>query len=106
VFVFPSATETFGNVVLEAMASGLVVVAFDYAAPRLLIREGVNGWLVPLGEEKAFVEKAVTVCRGAMEANLRAAARAAALEHSWDRVIEQFENELLSAMSLSVAPSA
>jgi len=98
VFVFPSATETFGNVVLEAMASGLAVLAFDYAAPRLLIREGANGWLVPLGEEAQFVEKAVAICSRAMDADLRAAARVAALEHSWDRVIDQFENELMSSI--------
>lgn len=45
VFLFPSITETFGNVVLEAMAAGLGVVAYDYAAPRLLIRSGrTAGW--------------------------------------------------------------
>ena len=46
VFLFPSITETFGNVVPEAMASGLTVVGYDYAAAGQLIRHGENGLLV------------------------------------------------------------
>lgn len=97
VFVFPSETETFGNVVLEAMASGLAVVAYDYAAPRLLIRDGVNGWLVPFGDSEAFLARATAVCQESLPEGLRQRAREMALNHSWGRVIEQFEGELLSA---------
>src|SRR5271154_685552 len=43
VFLFPSETETFGNVTLEAMASGLAVIAYDYAAARVHIRQGETG---------------------------------------------------------------
>lgn len=46
VFVFPSITETFGNVVLEAMASGLPVVAANAGGPSDIIRDGVTGFLV------------------------------------------------------------
>jgi glycosyltransferase involved in cell wall biosynthesis len=56
-FIFPSVTETFGNVVTEAMASGLVVVAFDYASAREHLREGVNGYTVPLPDQRGFVAK-------------------------------------------------
>ena len=49
VFLFPSETETFGNVMLEAMASGLVVVAYDYAAARIHVAHGESGALVPRG---------------------------------------------------------
>jgi glycosyltransferase involved in cell wall biosynthesis len=60
-FIFPSLTETFGNVTLEAMASGLGVVAFDDAAASELIDPGRNGLLVRRGDRRAFVEAAVWV---------------------------------------------
>ncbi len=104
-FVFPSLTETFGNVVLEAMASGLSAVAFDYAAPRLLIQNGVNGRLAAFGDEDAFLAQAVAACAHA-DTDLRAAARQTALEHSWKRVIDQFENELLSVAAVTGQPQA
>jgi glycosyltransferase involved in cell wall biosynthesis len=47
VFLFPSETETFGNVTLEAMASGLAVVAYDYAAAALHVDSGASGVLAP-----------------------------------------------------------
>lgn len=58
-FLFPSLTETFGNVVSEALASGLPVVAFDYAAASDLIVTGENGGCVPPGDATAFIDAAV-----------------------------------------------
>ena len=60
-FLFPSLTETFGNVVPEAMASGLVVLAFDYAAAGQCIRVGENGWLVPRRDARAFTATATAL---------------------------------------------
>jgi len=54
-FLFPSLTETFGNVTLEAMASGLAVVAFDYAAARQHIVHGRSGMRVACTDAAAFV---------------------------------------------------
>ncbi|MBK1673374.1 glycoside hydrolase [Ectothiorhodospira shaposhnikovii] len=58
IFLFPSISDTFGNVVLEAMASGLAVVAFDYAAPREHLRHGESGLLPPLNDRDRFVSLA------------------------------------------------
>src|SRR5882762_9051779 len=55
VFLFPSTTETFGNVTLEAMASGLAVVAYKYAAARQYLRHEVSALLAPVGDGAAFV---------------------------------------------------
>jgi glycosyltransferase involved in cell wall biosynthesis len=98
VFLFPSVTETFGNVVLEAMSAGLGVVAYDYAAPRLLIRCGENGWLAPLGDEAAFLAQSRAAAAAWNDAAVRTAARQTAFDLGWERVIEQFEHELASVM--------
>ena len=49
IFVFPSATDTFGNVVLEAQASGLPVVVSDLGGPHENVRQGHTGLVVPAG---------------------------------------------------------
>jgi glycosyltransferase involved in cell wall biosynthesis len=58
VFLFPSLTETFGNVVLEAMASGLAVVSFDRAAAQEHVANGVSGLVVPESDARAFITSA------------------------------------------------
>lgn len=60
-FVFPSLSETFGNVTLEAMASGLATVAFDYGATREHLRSDEHGVAVPFGDERAFIEAVIKV---------------------------------------------
>ncbi|AOA59308.1 glycosyltransferase family 4 protein [Acinetobacter larvae] len=54
VFVFASQVETFGNVVLEAMASALPVVAYDYACAQQYVQQGRSGWRIPLKQSQAF----------------------------------------------------
>ncbi|MEO0448104.1 MAG: glycosyltransferase family 1 protein [Verrucomicrobiota bacterium] len=92
VFVFPSTTETFGNVVLEAVASGLVTVAYDYAAARQHLRHGKNGLLAAFGEESAFLD----CCDQAVDLqqwkDLREEARTTAISVSWAKVIDDFED--------------
>lgn len=86
-FLFPSVTETFGNVVLEAMASGLPVVAAQATGAGSLIENGTTGFLMPPRDAKAYAD---TVTRLITDADLRhgvgAAAQEAAQEFHWDRV--------------------
>lgn len=99
VFLFPSETETFGNVTLEAMASGLVVVAFDYAAARLHVTHGETGLLVPCGQPRAFVAEARAVATAAWPLDaLRRGARSHALAIDWDGVVDRFEAFLSGAV--------
>ena len=55
-FVFPSATDTFGNVVLEAQASGVPVIVTDAGGPRELMIDGETGAVFPAGSGSGLVE--------------------------------------------------
>ncbi len=96
VFLFPSITETFGNVVTEAMSSGLAVVTFDYAAGRELIIDGENGYLAKYGDSAGFQKRAVDLANMGLEklAGVRNEARETALAVSWNKVVEDFKESL------------
>lgn len=98
VFLFPSLTETFGNVTLEAMASGLAVVAFDYAAAHELLRSGSNGFAVPLDHPAGFALAAQQLAESPECA--RAIGRLAhcdALARDWTAVARTLEAILAAA---------
>jgi glycosyltransferase involved in cell wall biosynthesis len=93
VFLFPSQTETFGNVTTEAMASGLPVVAFNSAAAGQLIAHGRNGLLAAGTDLPAFVRAALPLAHdGALRAALGAAARETACRIDWRSVVMRFES--------------
>lgn len=101
-FVYPSLTETFGNVVTEGLASGLPVVAFEYAAAGRYIEPGVSGWLMPFGDGDRLIEAAGQL---AMTPELRRrlgrSAREVAETIPWDRVLDVLEGDLLNVAGLS-----
>ena len=92
-FLFPSLTETFGNVTPEALASGLAVLAYDHAAARELILTGKNGVTVPPGEEAEFVRRAAEMAtRPPLDlAQMREQARESVGRLSWPRIIGEIE---------------
>ena len=85
-FVFPSHTDTFGNVVLEALASGVPAVVTPDGGPRTIVRDGETGRIVPDAEFTTAV--AGILGDPAKHAAMRLAARAYALTASWDSVFE------------------
>ncbi|MCP5286518.1 MAG: glycosyltransferase family 1 protein [Burkholderiaceae bacterium] len=106
-FLFPSETETFGNVVPEAMASGLAVLAYDLAAAGQLITPGVDGLLAPAGQRSAFVQQAVQLARQRLfTQQLGRQARATAAAMGWDRIVQQVERTYLSALATGPRPQA
>jgi glycosyltransferase involved in cell wall biosynthesis len=98
VYVHASLTETFGNVLLEAMASGLAIVSFDYAAARQFVRHRVNGLVVPCDQSGALVAAATELARdAALRARLCAAAAASLTAQSWETIILRLEADLIAA---------
>ncbi len=85
-FVFPSHTDTFGNVVLEALSSGVPAIVTPDGGPRSIVREGETGRIVPDEQFAATIREILADpgCHAAM----RHAARAYALTASWDAVFE------------------
>lgn len=93
VLLFPSETETFGNVILEGMASGLVTVSYDYAASARHVEHGVNGLKAAKGDSTMFAELAMMALRERM-GRMPEEARRSVLGLGWSKVVSRFEEHL------------
>ena len=93
IFLFSSVSETFGNVTLEAMASGLAVVAFDYAAAQQFIKNGSNGLLAEMHNSLAFIAQSQSIVRDSVDLqHISQQARLTTLDHSWQKVTKNLED--------------
>ena len=110
VFLFASVTETFGNVVTEALASGTPVVAYDYAAPSEFITKGVNGYLASMNdEEKLRVNLGKILSKSRDElSEFKRAARRSTDKADWNQILEKFQSDLLGILQQvkSFSPSS
>jgi len=104
-FVFPSLTDTFGNVTLEALASGVPVLAFDVAAAAEHVVDGVSGRLVPAGDDAAFAAalRELALAPERLDA-MRGPAVEAARRATWDEVLARFEAQLQDTLHAHEAP--
>jgi glycosyltransferase involved in cell wall biosynthesis len=103
VFLFPSETDTYGNVVQEAMASGLAALVSAQGGPKFLVRNGVDALVA--GDREEFVNRAVDLVRNAgLRERIRRAARRAALNNSWDTVFAGVHAEYRRILGLPLEP--
>jgi phosphatidylinositol alpha 1,6-mannosyltransferase len=88
VFAFPSRTDTFGNVVLEAFASGVPAVVTNAGGPKFIVREGESGFVA--GTSDQFIDRTrALLCDADLRSHMGAKARAHAVGESWDAVFEK-----------------
>lgn len=99
IFLFPSLTETFGNVVPEALASGLAVLSYAKAAANELITTGQNGVLVSPGAELEFVNAAVELATNLhQQQQVRQAAAASVAHLGWEAIYNSFAETLYGVL--------
>jgi len=95
-FLFPSLSETYGNVVLEAMASGLPVVGFDYAAIAEHVRNDINGFKAGFDLEEDFLLAAEKAVKCKTLKQMGAQSRDSVEAISWEKLHDRFETILLA----------
>ena len=87
-FVFPSKTDTFGNVVLEALASGTPAIVTDQGGPKFIVEDGVSGHIAP--DTETFVARvADLITDPEQHRRMSTAARLQAAKASWDAVFDR-----------------
>ncbi|MCH8486074.1 MAG: glycosyltransferase family 1 protein [Candidatus Cyclonatronum sp.] len=89
IFVFPSDTETFGNVTLEAMSSGVPALVANAVGSKSIVLHDKTGYILPVGDAGAFAEGILRLAAdSALRADMSAQARERALTFGWSRVME------------------
>lgn len=95
-FLFPSKTDTFGNVVTEAMASRLGIVAFNDAAAREHLSHGNSAYIANLDNDEAFIQLTLEAIESSSELEkIRENAYQLAQTITWNNIVNQFVKKLL-----------
>jgi glycosyltransferase involved in cell wall biosynthesis len=103
VFLFPSHTETFGNVTLEAMSSGLPCLVADATGSKSLVEHGENGGLAEPENEADFAKKlSIIVSDEELRNSMRKASRRKALEYEWDEINGRLLSNYKKALTLPI----
>jgi glycosyltransferase involved in cell wall biosynthesis len=103
VFVFPSFTDTFGNVILEALASGVPPVVTSGGGPKFLVRSGETGFVA--ADDEGFIRAVLDLMQdGELHQRMKLAAREHACSISWDRVFEKVYENYEAVLFQSPAP--
>lgn len=93
IFLFPSDTETFGNVTLEAMASGIPTICADATGSRTLVKHGITGFLADSGNVETFTQVTKTLVQDTdLRTRMGQAARQAAEPYDWEEVLNRLLN--------------
>jgi glycosyltransferase involved in cell wall biosynthesis len=96
-FPFTSVTETYGNVIWESMASGIGILSYHYAAGKIHIEQGENGYHVPIGDEAAYLQTAKHFLQDPVAlSRMRRNASEHAQHYNWPSIAAGFEQVLQS----------
>ena len=91
IFVFPSTTDTFGNVILEAQACGLPVVVSDSGGPKELVQDTANGLITKSHDEEDFARAIrALVTNPALRERMGKSARNSVIDRSWPSAFDRF----------------
>lgn len=103
VFLFPSHTETFGNVTLEAMSSGLPCLVADATGSKSLVEHSENGFLAQSGSKKDFLIKLEAIVSDtSLREKMKKSSRQKALEYEWDEINSKLLEYYKEALKLPV----
>ena len=100
-FIFPSETDAFGNVVQEAMASGVPAIVSHRGGPKFLVDEGLNGYVA--GDLQTFISRSKELLENPSRLpEMRMAARSAMLARSWDAIFDGVYDGYIETFNLGV----
>lgn len=98
VFLYPSKTETYGNVATEAMACGNALVGFDYAAPAQHVAQGETGFVAPLDDDQEFIKRSLELATNKqLRDRIGRSAAAYSPAFDWQPIVDRFESILRRA---------